>query len=101
MHLPPSHLSLLEIHPMQLVIVSRTYKNRDFNPIVIYVSFDPFDALKAGNLASNWSLQWQEVVAVHPPLFGVPPPFATVEDGVLSPLLLCPGRENGDAARNQ
>ena len=86
---------------MQMAILSRAYENRDFNPIVVYVSFDPFDALEASDLVSNWSLWPWEVVAVGPPLFGVPPPFVTVEDGVVSPLLPCPGGENGDAARNQ
>ena len=86
---------------MQMAILSRTYENRDFNPIVVYVSFDPFDAWEAGDLASNWSLQPQEVVVVGPSLFGVPPAFVTVDDGVLSPCLLWPGGEKGDAARNQ
>ena len=50
-HLPICHL--LEICPMQMAILSRTYENRDFNPIVVYISFDRFDTLEAGDLASN------------------------------------------------
>ena len=38
---------------MQMAILSRTYENRDFNPIVVCISFDPFNALEAGDLASN------------------------------------------------
>ena len=61
----------------------------DFVPFVV-------DVAGALVLGPKWSFH-PPTEPLFPSLFGVPSPFALVEEGVACPFLLFPGGENGEA----